>query len=186
MVATSTDVVNEAIQLIGNNQAPVTGIAPSFDTSAAGVAAAAIYDSVVAAVAREFNWDWTRQTLALVPSGNTPPPGLSQEYLYPAAAVQLWQLLPSAPVDPNNPLPITWTVANTLVAGVQTKVIRTNLVSAQAVCAIALTNSEPLWDSLFRQTVVHMLASELAMALVARPDTARDMLDSAGRFGALV
>jgi hypothetical protein len=54
-------------------------------------------------------------------------------------------------------------VANTLVGGVQTKVIQSNVVNARAI----YNNSpgEGLWDPLFREAVVAQLASAFAMAL---------------------
>lgn len=182
MTITGLTIVNEAIQLIGNNQPAVTGSPPTFDSSPAGVAAAALYQSVVNTVARQANWDWTRQTVTLTASGNTPPLPFTYEYLYPANAVQVWQVIPASLSDANNPLPITWQVANTMVGGNQTKVVQTNQASASAVVATVLTNSEPLWDPLFRQAVVRLLASEMAMACEARPDTAREMLETSVQF----
>jgi hypothetical protein len=178
-MVTSTDIVNQAIQLIGDNQTPVTGTYPTFDSSPAGVAAASLYLPTVETVGRRFGWDFSRTTAALVLSGNTAPFPWTVEYLYPNG-IQVRQLNPPTLADPFNPLPIRWEVANSLVGGIPTKVIQTNLPNAQ----VMYTNvpSENLWDSIFRETVVRMLASSMAMAIAGKPDTSRDTLDQSAAF----
>ena len=179
MPATSNDVANQAIQLIGDNQTPVTGNAPNFDSSPAGVALAKLYVPCVQTIGRQFGWDFARNTVALTPSGNVSPINYLYEYLYPGM-IEVWQLVPPVVTDPNNPLPVNWNVCNTLVENVQTKVIQTNLESALAVYNNAPT--EAVWDPLFREAVVRLLASELAMALEGKPDTAAAMLESGAQF----
>ena len=179
-MVTSTDIVNEALQIVGNNQDPVTGVAPNFDSSPAGVAAAAIYGSVVATIARQFNFDFERTTMPLVASGNIAPAPWAHEYLYPANTVDVWQVMPTVIADANNPLPSQWVVANTTIAGIANRVIHTNLSPAQAV--VANLPGENVWDALFRQAVVRLLASELATAIAGRPDTSRDMLETSAQF----
>ena len=182
MVATSQDVANEAIFLMGDNQPPVTGAAPTFDSSPAGVALSYLYVPCVQAVARRFGWDFARNTVALAPTANTPPFPWSYEYYYPSNGVEVWQLLPASLADPNNPLPLNWDVANAVVGSVQTKVIHTNFANAQAVFNNA--PSEATWDSLFRATVVRLLASELAIALAGKPETSQTNMESASAFEA--
>jgi hypothetical protein len=102
------------------------------------------------------------------------------EYLYPANGVQIWQLVPPVITDPNNPLPTTYSIGNTLVGGVQTKVIWSNLQGA-----LANYNNNPtenVWDSGFREAVVRLLASELAMAISGKPDVSQGYLQSGGAF----
>lgn len=180
MAATSTDVVNEAIMLIGDNQPLVTGVAPAFDSSPAGKAAAQLYGPTVATVSRQFGWDFSRNTVALVNTGNIPPPPWSAEYLYPINGIQVRQLIPATGADPNNPLPVNWDVANNIVSGTQMKVIQCNLSGGFAVYSNQPT--EATWDPLFREAVVRLLASNLAMALEARPDTTRDMMEGFVQF----
>lgn len=177
---TSTSVVNQAIQYIGDNQPDVTGVAPLFDSSPAGVAAAKFYLPVVQSVGRQFEWDFARNTQALVASGNVAPFPWAFEYLYPANCIELWQVAPTTLADPNNPLPPTWVVANNLVGGVQRKVVQTNLAAA-----LAIYNNYPAestWDPLFREAVVRLLASELAMAVSGKPDVSQGFLQSGGAF----
>lgn len=179
--ATSTDIVNQALMYMGGNQPPVTGTAPNFDDSPSGQAAKQFYTPIVQTVGRQFEWDMARNqfTLVLTPNGSSAPQW-PYEYFYPSPAIDIWQLLPAVLTDPNNPLPTNWVVGNTLVASVQTKVIWANVQNALAV----LNNSptEAIWDSLYRESVVRLLASVMSMALAGRPDSAQAYLESYGAF----
>jgi hypothetical protein len=178
---TSQDVANQAIMLIGGNQPLVTGGAPTFDNSTAGKALAELYAPCVQTVGRQFAWDMARNTFALVQSGNAAPLPWAYELLYPTNGIEVWQLLPSvALTDPNNPLPVNWDVGNTLVSGVQKKVIWTNQLNP-----LAVYNNNPteaVWDPGFREAVVRLLASELAMAISGKPDSAQLYLESGAAF----
>src|ERR1700761_3301085 len=92
-------IVNQAIILIGDYQPPVTGLAPNFDSSVAGKAAAQLYGLCVRAVGRQFGWDFARNQVSLTLTGNSAPLGYSFEYAYPmfggAVAVQVWQIVPA-------------------------------------------------------------------------------------------
>lgn len=182
MPATSNSVANEAIVMMGGNQPPVTGQAPNFDQSASGKALAVLYQPTVNAIARKYNWDFTRQTIVLTASGNAPPAGFAQEYLYPAG-VEVWQLAPPLPLaDPNNPLPVNFTVGSRVVAGAQARVIWANQPNA-----VAFYNGSPnegIWDDLFHQAVVRLLSGALSLALAGRPDQAFALIESGGQFEA--
>jgi hypothetical protein len=169
-------IVNEALQMMGGNQSPVTGSAPDFDTSTSGVAAKYLYNPCVAFVARQFEWDFARFTGELNLSGNDAPDGWAFEYLYPEDAVQVWQVKP-ATTDPNDPLPTTWVRGNAQVTGSQTAVIWTDVEDA-----VAVYNNNPMptiWDAGFHQAVVRLLASEFAIALAGRPGASQALLSSA-------
>lgn len=183
MTATSTDVANEAIQLMGGNQPLVTGVAPNFDSSTNGVILSKIYVPAVQTVARQFAWDFGRNISPLNLTGNTAPFPWAFEYFYPASAVQIWQLVPPSFDDANNPLPTTWSVGNALFQGIQRKVIWTDLANALVVANNA--PAESTWDPLFREAVVRLLASGLAMASAGKPDTAQAMLESGAAFESL-
>jgi hypothetical protein len=189
MPLTSNDVVNQAIFLIGDDQPPVTGNAPTFDTSTAGKAAAQLYGLCVRSVGRQFGWDFSRNQVVLAATGNGAPypMGYLHEYLYPMAggdvAVQIWQLIPGVVADLNNPAPINWTVGNTLVAGAQKKVIWCD--EAAPVAMINNSPTEATWDPLFQQAVVRLLASAMAMAIAGKPDIAQSMLESGSAFESL-
>lgn len=178
-MTTSQDIANQAIILIGNNQPLVTGNAPNFDNSAAGQALQELYAPCVATVARQFGWDFARKTVALSLTGNAAPFPWTYEYSYPGT-IELWQVLPPTLADPNNPGPINWDVGNAIVSGVQTRVVWSNLQNA-----LGTYNNNPTenaWDSLFREAVVRLLASELAMAIGGKPETAQNYLQSGGAF----
>ena len=177
---TSNDVANQALQYYGGDQPSVTGLAPTFDDSTAGKALQKLYVPCVQTVGRKFGWDFARNQAALAPSGNAAPPPWAFEYLYPAA-VEIWQLLPPGqPTDPNNPLPQRWSVGNVQVEGVQTKVIWSNLASALA--NYNNNPSEALWDAGFREAVVRLLASELAIALAGKPETSQQLQETFRAF----
>jgi hypothetical protein len=181
MPITSQDIANQAIFMMGDNQAPVVGGAPFFDNSAAGIALQQLYTPCVQTVAKQFGWDFNRNTVLLVSSGNTPPFPWTYEYIYPSNGIEVRQLIPATISDQYNPLPVDWVVANNTVASVPTKVIQTNLITASAVYTNQPTEST--WDALFREEVVRLLASELSIAISNRPDTARDLYSSAAQMG---
>lgn len=178
MPVTSTDIANEALAQMGGNQPPVTGTAPNFDNSTAGKALKYLYTPCVRFVGRQFGWDFARSLVALTLSGNVAPFPWTYEYLYPTNGVQVWQLFPATMTDTNNPAPANWVVGNTIVASVQTKVIWSNLQSAQA--AFNNAPNENTWDDGFRQAVVRLLASELSLALAGKPDASQVLLSSGG------
>lgn len=177
---TATSVVNQAIQLIGNNQPLVTGVAPNFDSSPSGKIAAQIYNPCVATVQREFGWDASRNIISLVLSGNPAPRLFAFEYKYPPNGIQVWQLVPADDTDPNDPLPVNFITANAVVGGVQARVIQTDL--ANAIAVYNNNPSEGVWDASFREAVVRLLASEFAMAIAGKPDLSRATLESGSAF----
>lgn len=189
-MTTAVDIVNQAINLIGDDQPPVTGVYPTFDSSTAGKAAAQLYGLCVRSVGRQFGWDFARNQVTLTLTPNAAPLGYSFEYAYPMfggqVAVQIWQLLPdvTAPnFDLNNPIPVNWTVGNAVVNGTQSKVIWSSVANARAVC-----NNNPnenTWDPLFQQAMVRLLASAMAMAIAGKPDVAESMLNSGSAFESL-
>ena len=183
MAVTSQDIANQALQLVGNNMAAVTGQAPSLDNSTAGLALQRLYVPCVRTVGRKFGWDFARNLFTLTLSGNAAPPMWAYEYVYPPFGVEVWQLVPSVISDANNPLPQRWSVGNNLVAAVQTKVLWSNL--ANALCYYNNNPSEASWDPGFREAVVRLLASELAMAIAGKPDTMQSLETTFAGFDAI-
>jgi hypothetical protein len=178
-----TDIVNQAVQIYGDDQPAVTGVYPTFDNSSAGQAAQKLYGPCVQTVARQFGWDFGRNVVALALSGNVAPLGFSFEYVYPALAAEVLQLRAPMLPDPNNPLPVNSTIGSVPVSGVPTKVIWTNLANAEAVFTNAQANNPATWDPLFREAVVRLLGSEMAAAVAGKQATARDLLEQSGGFG---
>lgn len=177
---TSMAVANQAIQLIGNDQPLVSAGAPNFDSSPLGVSLQQVYAPTVATVMREFGWDLARNTQPLVLTGNPAPFPWAYEYTYPENCLQALQVMPPSTVDPNNPLPVNWSIGNDVVGGNQIKVIFANLAGAQLVY-----NNGPIestWDPLFTEAVVRLLASKLAMGVAGRADTSTQLLQSSGQM----
>lgn len=180
MPTTSQEIVNQAIQMMGDNQPAVTGQYPSFDSSPAGIALNKIYGPCVQTVGRQHGWDMARHTIALTPSAQTPPVDWPYEYLYPTNGIQVWQIIPPTISDPNDPLPVNWIVANNIIGGQQQRVIHTSVQNA-----LARYNNNPnenTWDALFREAVARLLASELLLAIAGRPESSQLMLQSGGAF----
>lgn len=185
MPVTSTDVINQALQIMGGNQPSLTGVYPNFvgptganDTIAK--AANILYGAAVATVQRQFEWDASRNTVALALSGNVAPFPWALEYIYPANGIEVWVVMPSALADPFDPLPINYAVANAVVSGSQKRVIHTDLAGAMAV--YNNNPNENTWDSLMRESVVRLLASELSIAIGGKPDMAQSLLQSGAAF----
>lgn len=186
MPLTSTDVVNQAINLIGNDMPPVTGVAPTFDDSTAGKAAQQLYYLAVRAVGRQHTWDFARSWVPLVVSTNPGPfpNGFSNEYRYPVNAVQVWQLTDDfSSGDPNNPAPVNWMVGNALEGVDQIRMIWCNFANARAL--VNNMPAESMWDPLFQMAVVRLLANAMAMAIAGKPDVAQAMLESGSAFETL-
>lgn len=177
MTVTSNDIANQAMNLMGNNVSPVTGNAPNFDNSAAGKALKYLYSPCVATVQQQFEWDASRKEASLTLSGNAASLGFTYEYLYPTNGIQVWQIRNPALADPFNPVPENFVEGNAVVGSAQARVLWTNVASAKIVYNNNPTEDD--WSPGFREAVVRLLASELAMALAARPDTAQGLLDSA-------
>ena len=188
MPLTSTDIVNQALQMIGDDVPLVTGVAPTFDSSTAGKAAAQLYTLCVQAAGRQFGWDFARNQVTLSASGNVAPfpMGFAFEYLYPSNGIQVWQVAPNFAAvgyDANNPAPINFSVGNAIVGGTQRKVIWVDEDNARAIYNNNPTEST--WDPLFQMAVVRLLASALAMAIAGKPDVAQSMLETGGAFETL-
>jgi hypothetical protein len=183
MPVTSNDIANQALQMVGGNTPAIVGLAPTFDDSTAGKALRWLYDAVVGSVARQFEWDFARKTAALALSGNVAPVPWAFEYAYPAGAAEVWQVMPSTVVDPNDPLPINFVIANNVVSGSQARVVHTN--QATAVAVYNANPNENTWDFEFRAAVVDLLARCLALAIEGKPDLSMALLNSGAGFAQL-
>ena len=183
-VLASQIVANNAIQLIGDNSPLVSAGAPNFDQSPAGVALQQLYAPTVATVMRQFGWDLARNTQPLVATGNAAPFPWAHEYTYPANCLELLQVAPPSVTDPNDPLPVNWSVGNDVVGGAQVKVLagaRRKRSPSWHQRQMRFFNNGPAentWDPLFTEAVVRLLASKLAMAIGGRSDTAQTLLQS--------
>lgn len=169
-MATSQDVANEALVLIGYDGFPISAPAPNFDSSVPGKIAQKTYAPAVAAIARLNSWSFARTDAQLALTGNTAPFPWAFEYGFPINCIDVWQLRPAILADLNNPVPYSWVRGVSVVASVQAPVIWANLAGAFAV--FNGNPAEQTWDPLFRADVVSYLASEFAMANLGKPDMA--------------
>ena len=121
-----------------------------------------------------------KNVASLALSGNAAPFPWAFEYIYPALAVQVWQLAPPVLADANNPLPVEHVVGNALVASVSTKVIWSN----QSAAKVIFNGLPPVstWDSGFRAAVVRLLGSIFAIGGSGKPDLAQTTLEAYGAF----
>jgi hypothetical protein len=165
------DIVNRATVLMGgfNSNVPITGVPPTFDGTPLGLAAGAAYGGVVQTIGKSWGWDFERSIATLVPSGGTPPMWWSAEYLYPTNGIEIRQVVLPTMTDPNNAVPVRWTVGNSTVAGITSRIIWCNISGALAV--ITSTPPEGAWDAGFTEQVIRLLASEMAMGVAGRPET---------------
>lgn len=178
-MTTAADVANRALAQIAA-QYTLTG-APGtlFDGSVVGQAAALLYQPAVLTILRAQDWEFSRASVALTSTGLTPPYPWGGEFLYPADCVRVRQVAPAALTDPNNPFAVTWDVGERLIAAVPTRVIWCNIPTPLLwYTTSAVTESD--WDSLFAESVVRLLGSELAVALGGRIDLSRKMLGDSG------
>lgn len=175
----ASDLVNRALEQIAAEYS-VTGSPPTFDGSAAGLAAGALYTPGIATLLRGQDFEFARTFVTLSASGNTAPLQWSQEYLYPADCLRVRQVYPASWVA-LDPQPIRWDVGDALVSAVPTKVIWANIASAKLLYTTSAV-SEAQFDALFAESFVRYLASELAMALSGRLDTGRKMLEDSGQM----
>lgn len=174
------EIVNRATVYMGgfDSNQPITGTpATNFNGTPLGIAAAAIYGDVVQTTAKEWGWDFQRNVAKLVLSGGAGQFDFSLEYLYPTNGIEVLNILPATGNDPNNPIPPLWTIGNSTVMGVTSKVIWCNMVNAVA----AISGQPPVstWDAAFVEAVVRGMASALGMGAAGRPETAQLELERA-------
>ncbi|MEO6779420.1 MAG: hypothetical protein ABI196_00610 [Bradyrhizobium sp.] len=182
----SADIVNRALQQIAA-QATVSGGNPTFDGSAAGNAAGILYMPVVKTLLRSQDWEFARREWIGTTVPLSLPPVInpwSFVYDYPADCERLLQVWPANP-SAFDPQPVRWSVAEIVVTvGLGTAPAK-GILTNQAAAALTYTSNSVIengWDSIFAESVVRLLASELAMALGGRPDFSEKMLATAGQL----
>lgn len=178
MATTDSDIVNQAIAMAGIVSPPIGGVSGAFTPVAekAAVAANYLYPACVQTISRQYGYDFSRNVAALVTSGNSPPIGWTFEYLYPTNGIEVRQVIPPSVADSNNPLPVRWTVGNSSVSGSLARVIWSNTTTASVVFTNQPTPDQ--WDAGFREAVVRLLGSEMAMAIAGKPDIAKMIFET--------
>ena len=178
-MTTPTDIVNRALTEIAARQ-PLGGTYPTFDGSAAGIAAAQLYEPAVEFLLRQQDWEFARMVVDLTESG-TAPLQWTYQYLYPDDCVRVRQVVPAS-WDIDDPYAVRWDVGTALIASVETRVLWTTEVNAGLVYTTdSVTEDE--WDSMFTEQMVRYLGSMLVMPVGGRPDFSREFLNQAGGVG---
>lgn len=177
---TPLSLVNRALTEIAARQ-PITGTLPTFDNSAAGVAAGQLYQPAVETLLRQQDWEFSRATSSLTLIGAAVAYGWAWEYRYPTDCLKIRQIVPPV-IDNNDPAPVVWNVGTRSIASVQTRVIWTSIVAGGIIYTSNAT-TEDEWDALFQEQFVRYLGSMLAMPVGGRPDFSRELLGQAGGLG---
>lgn len=170
--STPASMVNRALQEIAA-QATVTGVPPVFDNSAAGLAAGILYPGAITLLLRQQDYEFARRDVNLTLQADHGYPW-AYAYTYPADCLKVRQVAP-ATWDQNDPQAVRWEVME-LDGG---KIIACNVPTA----VLTYTTSgvtEAQFDSVFEETLVRYLASELVMSLGGRPDFSEKMLEHSG------
>jgi len=174
MALTQLDVAKEALAQVGTR---------SKITSLSDGSAEAQYVSLLYAPLRDFllvegDYDFANIVNGLTPASPAPPLPWLQAYAYPTDCLRIRQLIPVDFVA-NDPRPIEWNTA--LQAGVKriwTRVgIERGVYTTQA--------AEAVWDPLFQQAFVRLLASALAFALENRIEASKQKLEESLSFAGI-
>jgi len=172
-MATQLDVAKEALAQIGTR---------SKITSLTDGSAEATYINLLYAPIRDFlltdgDWDFSFVATGITNVGTAAQPWI-YAYSYPLDALRIRQLFP---VDyyPLDPRPVEWSISNTFaVRQINTRVE----MNALHYTRVAI---EDVWDPIFRQSFVRMLASALAFALENRIEASKVKLDEALGFAGI-
>ena len=179
---TSNDIVNQALQMCGDNIPPVSG-ERTFDDSTAGKALQKLYTPYVHRPSPSNSAGTLRATTSARAERES---SASRLDLRISLSFDGGRGAASATRDHRRS---KRSVAHQLVGRQFTRFHRSDqghLVNQQN--ALAVVNNAPTeatWDPLFREAVARLLASELADALAGKPDTAERFLQSAAAFESL-
>lgn len=152
------DVINLALVDIGYKRL----IGSVYDGSDAANLALNIYSETRDEVLRGYDWGFAEKIVPGVVAASPAPFPWSVAYNYPADCIKIRNIFNAAHAgDPNNPLPVLYTVANDPTAG---KVILTNVTVATLVYTGQITNPQ-FWEPGFISVLTLKLSKRLAPAL---------------------
>ena len=165
-MTTRIDVAREALAQIGTRSKIVSLDDGSAEATYINLLYGPIRDFLL--VDGDYDWSMAVQNLPVEAPGNPGPWNYS--YAYPSGALRIRQLVPTN-MRPLDPFPVEWNVignggVRTIVASHQIEII---LYTAAVI--------EDLWDAMFREAFVRMLASALAFALENRIEASKVKLD---------
>lgn len=177
-MASQLDIAREALAQIGTR----SKIASLTDGSAEAQYVNLLYAPLRDFLLREGDYDFSMVGAALVladidsPVSGAPPWGFAYEY--PAGALRIRQVLPSDIIE-FDPRPMEWSVAS--VAG-QLHILTHRPANVAFYTAPV---DEALWDAMFHQSFVRMLASALAFALENRIEASKQKMEEAMSFAGI-
>lgn len=178
---TQLDVAREALAQIGTR----SKIASLTDGSAEAQYVNLLYGPIRDFLLREGDYDWSMVGRPLVPApALAPSPPWDFAYEYPTDALRIRQIVPSN-VPTNDPRPVEWTVASVITE--PALVVVRFIFTQQASGTVLLTRSVPeeLWDAMFQQSFVRLLASALAFALENRIEASKQKMEEAMSFAGI-
>jgi len=176
-MTTNVDLTNRALAEIGTR----SQITSMTDGSQEALYANLLYNGLRDFLLREGDYEFASTPIVPTPVevGVVPAPWL-YAYAYPTDCVRVKQLIPVGDPTLLNPVPVEFNIANSA----STRVIVTKVNTA---FLIYTTNSviETLWDSMFTESFVRMLASALAFALENRIEASNAKLQEAINFAGM-
>lgn len=174
-MADQLEVAREALAQIGTR----SKIASLDDGSAEAQYINLLYGPIRDFLLVDGDYDFALTHVGLV-AITTPPPfpwAVAYEYPVGAEALRIRQLIPEN-YDPLDPRPVEWNIT-----GGTGHFIYASRPIVRALITFRAT--EDLWDAMFRQSMVRMLASALAFALENRIEASKVKLDEALGFAGI-
>lgn len=176
-MTTSADIVNRALSLAGVK----LSIGDLQDGTEQSIIALQHYTLTVWTLLRLQDHEFSRKVAPLLQSGQIPPPGWDFEYRLPSDWLKVRSIVPTN-FSLNNPRPVRWNVGVSVIGGIETNVIWTNVDSAQLAYTTNLV-TEDNWDAGFTETVVQYLSSSLAPLLAPKDDKGQQAMSKDGPVG---
>ena len=175
-MVTQLDVAREALAQIGTR----SNIISLSDGSAEATYINLLYGPIRDFLLVDGDYDWSMVSLV----SPVDQPGVPQPWLFsyecPTDALRIRQLIPGA-FDRLDPHPIEWNVIYH--QGGTRSILTSFAVGEMLYTASAIP--EAVWDPMFRQSFVRMLASALAFALENRIEASKVKLDEALGFAGI-
>jgi hypothetical protein len=167
------DIAKEALAQIGTR----SKIASLTDGSAEAQYVNLLYGPIRDFLLAEGDYDFAMLSASPALSGSAPTPWI-YSYAYPANALRIRQVVPAsyAALDPK---PIAWNIFNQSSA----KFILTRETVAQVLYTAPVP--EVLWEPMFGQSFVRLLASALAFALENRIEASKQKMEEALSFAGI-
>jgi len=174
-MTTQLEVAKEALAQIGT-RSKITSLT---DGSAEATYVSLLYNPIRDFLLTEGDYDFSLNTITPVELSDDVPPW-AYAYAYPADVLRVRQVIPARYDDDKlDPHPVEWNILGDL----DTRQIMTSEKIVLIMCTKPAIES--LWDPIFRQSFVRMLASALAFALENRIEASKIKLDEALGFAGI-